>query len=329
MKIFLAGATGAVGQSLITQLTRQGHTVVGTTRSAARAPLLRALGAEPVVLDALDRDAVLAAVAAAQPDAIVSQLTALAGLTDMRRFERAFALTNRLRTEGTGHLLEAARRSGIERVVVQSFTGWPNMRGGDPSVLRDERDPLDPELPQQLRATRDAIVEQEQLVTAAGGVALRYGALYGPGTGIVPGGEQWEALRARKFPLVGDGGGVWSFVHVDDAAGAVVAALDRWTPGEVYNVCDDDPAPTREWLPALAAAAGAKPPLHLPRWVGRLLGAHLVTLMCEIRGSSNAKAKRMLGWEPAWPSWRDGFAALADGAATGLSRPAASASRGA
>lgn len=311
MNIFLAGATGAVGQSLITQLIRQGHTVVGITRSASRAPLLKALGAEPVVLDALDRDAVLAAVAAAQPDAIVSQLTALAGLTDMRRFERAFALTNRLRTEGTSHLLEAARVNGVERVVVQSFTGWPNLRGGDPSVLRDERVPLDPDLPQQLRATRDAIVEQEQLVTAAGGVALRYGALYGPGTGIVPGGDQWETVRARKFPLVGDSGGVWSFVHVDDAASATVAALERWTPGEVYNVCDDRPAPVREWLPVLATAAGAKPPRHVPRWVGGLLGAHLVTLMCEIRGSSNAKAKRRLGWEPAWPSWRDGFAALA------------------
>ncbi|ADB53162.1 NAD-dependent epimerase/dehydratase family protein [Conexibacter woesei] len=310
MKIFLAGATGAVGRALIPQLTAGGHHVVGTTRSAAKASALWELGAEPVVLDGLDRAAVLAAVAAARPDAIVHQMTALTGLTDMRKFERAFALTNRLRTEGTDHLLEAARASGVERVVAQSFTGWPNARGGDPGVLRTEDDPLDPDPPAQLRTTLAAIRRLEERVTAAGGVALRYGGLYGPGTGLTRGGEQWEAVRARKFPVVGDGGGVWSFLHVADAAGATLAALERWTPGEVYNVCDDEPAAVREWLPALARTAGAPPPRHVPRWVGRLIGAHVVALMCEIRGSSNAKAKRQLDWAPAWPSWREGFAAL-------------------
>jgi nucleoside-diphosphate-sugar epimerase len=308
MHIFIAGASGAVGRSLIPLLTSNGHTVTGTTRSAAKADALRALGAEPVVLDGLDRAAVLAAVAAAQPDAIVHQMTALAGLNDMRRFERAFAQTNRLRTAGTDHLLEAARAGGVERVVAQSYAGWPFARTGGP--VKAEEDPLDPHPPKQLRTTLAAIRQLEGAVTRAGGVALRYGGLYGPGTGLAPGGAQWETVQQRKFPLVGDGGGVWSFLHVEDAAAATLAALERWTPGEVYNVCDDEPAPVREWLPALAAAIGAEPPRHVPRWVARLMGEHLVALMCEIRGASNAKARRELAWEPSRPSWRTGFGEL-------------------
>jgi nucleoside-diphosphate-sugar epimerase len=310
MHIFIAGASGAVGRSLIPLLTDRGHTVTGTTRSARKADALRALGAEPVVLDGLDRAAVLAAVAAARPDAIVHQMTALAGLADMRHIERSFAQTNRLRSEGTDHLLEAARASGVERVVAQSFTGWPYARVG--GAIKSEADPLDPQPPKQLRTTLAAIRHLEDAVTGAGGVALRYGGFYGPGTGAAPGGEQWEALRARKFPLIGDGGGVWSFLQIEDAGAATLAALERFTPGELYNVCDDEPAPVREWLPALARAAGAKPPRHVPRWAGRLLaGEHVVAMMCEIRGASNAKAKRELGWEPRWPTWREGFAALA------------------
>jgi nucleoside-diphosphate-sugar epimerase len=310
MHIFIAGASGAVGRSLIPLLTSNGHTVVGTSRSASKTDMLRGLGAEPVVLDGLDRAAVLAAVAAARPDAIVHQMTALAGLADMRHFERAFAQTNRLRTEGLDHLLAAAQASGVEHVVVQSYTGWPYARTGGP--VKSEDDPLDPDPPAQLRSTLDAIRHLEEATRHAGGVALRYGGFYGPGTGAAPGGEQWEALRARKFPLVGDGGGVWSFCHIEDAASATLAALERWTPGEIYNVCDDEPAPVREWLPALARVAGAKPPRHVPRWLARLLaGEHTVAMMCEIRGASNAKAKRELAWTPAWPTWREGFAALA------------------
>jgi nucleoside-diphosphate-sugar epimerase len=308
MNLFLAGATGAVGRSLIPLLTSQGHTVTGTTRSPRKAGELRALGAEAVVLDGLDRRAVLDAVAAAQPDAIVNQMTALSGLSDLRKFERAFALTNRLRTEGTQHLLDAAHENGVERVIVQSYTGWPYARTGGP--VKTEDDPLDPDPPAQMRTTLDAIRRQEALVTEAGGVALRYGGFYGPGTGLTPGGEQWESLYARKFPLVGDGGGVWSFTHIEDAAAAVVAALEHWTPGEVYNVVDDEPVPVREWLPAVAAAIGAPPPRHIPRWVARLMGEHVVALMCEVRGASNAKARRELGWTPQWPTWREGFAAL-------------------
>ena len=308
MNIFLAGATGAVGRSLIPLLRDHGHTVTGTTRSPQKAAALRALGAEPVVLDGLDRAAVLDAVAAARPDAIVSQMTALTGLSDPRKFERAFALTNRLRTEGTEHLLAAARATGVERVIVQSYAGWPYARTGGP--VKTEDDPLDPDPPKQMRTTLDAIRRQEALVTEAGGVALRYGGFYGPGTGLAPGGEQWEAVQARKFPLVGDGGGVWSFVHIEDAAAATLAALEHWTPGEIYNVVDDEPAPVREWLPAIAAAIGAPPPRKVPRWVARLMGEHVVALMCEVRGASNAKARRELGWAPRWPTWREGFAAL-------------------
>jgi nucleoside-diphosphate-sugar epimerase len=310
MHVFIAGAGGAVGRSLIPLLTSNGHTVTGTTRSAAKAEQLRALGAAPVVLDGLDRAAVLQAVASARPDAIVHQMTALAGLADMRRVERSFAQTNRLRTEGTDNLLAAARASGVERVIAQSYTGWPYARVGGP--IKTEDDPLDPDPPRQMRTTLDAIRHVETAVTQAGGVALRYGGFYGPGTGMAPGGEQWDAVRARKFPLVGDAGGVWSFCQIEDAASAVLAGLERWTPGEIYNVCDDEPAPVREWLPAAAQAAGGKPPRRIPRWAARLLaGEHVVALMCESRGASNAKAKRELGWTPRWPSWRQGFAALA------------------
>jgi len=311
MHVFLAGAGGAIGRSLIPLLTANGHAVTGTTRSAARARELRALGAEPVVLDGLDRPAVLAAVAAAGPDAIVHQMTALtSAFSDLRHVERAFAQTNRLRTEGTDNLLAAARAAGVERVVAQSFAGWPAQRTGGP--VKDEDAPFDPDPPAQLRAGLDAIRHAEGAVTAAGGVALRYGGFYGPGTGMAPGAEQWELVRARKFPVIGDGGGVWSFCQIEDAAGATLAALERWTPGEVYNVCDDDPAPVREWLPALARAVGAEPPRRVPRWLARLLvGEHAVVMMCESRGASNAKAKERLGWTPRWPTWREGFAALA------------------
>ena len=309
MKILIAGATGAAGRAMIPQLVDHGHTVVGTTTSPAKADALRALGAEPVVLDLLDRRGVVDAVERAQPEAIVHQATALSGDLDLRRFERTFAQTNRLRSEGTDNLLEAARAVGVEKVVAQSYAGHPFKRVGGP--VKTEDDPLDDNPPKQLRALIAAIRHLERVVTEAGGVALRYGAFYGPGTGMAPGGDQWETVRARKFPLVGDGGGIFSFAHIEDVASATVAALERWTPGEVYNVVDDDPAPVREWLPALADAIGAKPPRRIPRWVARLMGEHLVVMMCEIRGASNAKARERLGWTPKWPTWREGFPALA------------------
>jgi nucleoside-diphosphate-sugar epimerase len=309
MDIFIAGATGAIGRSLIPQLIDHGHTVTGTTRSPGKADALRALGAEPVIVDGLDREGLHAAVAAARPDVVVHEMTALSGLADMRKFESAFAQTNRLRTEGTNHLIAAAQAAGVERIVAQSYAGWPAARTGAP--VQDETAPFESDPPKQLRAALGAIRHLEQTVLGAGGVVLRYGGFYGPGTGLAPGAEQWEAVRARKFPLVGDGGGVWSFAHIDDAAAATVAAIEDFRPGELFNAVDDDPAPVREWLPALAEAMGAPAPRHVPRWVARLMGEHLVVMMTEVRGASNAKIRRELGWEPKWPTWREGFAALA------------------
>ena len=311
MRVFVAGASGAVGRTLIPLLTENGHTVVGTTRSPEKVAALRALGAEPVVLDGLDRDGVVAAVAGARPDALVHEMTALSGPFDLRRFDRTFALTNRLRTEGTDHLVEAARAAGVERIVAQSYAGWPHARVGGP--VKSEEDPLDSDPAPRHRTTIAAIRHLEERVLGAGGMVLRYGAFYGPGTGMAPGGEQWEAVLGRKFPLIGDGGGMFSFAHIEDVASATLLALERYTPDAVYNVVDDEPARVREWLPALAEIVGAKPPRRVPRWFARMLGAHVVAMMTEARGASNAKIRRELGWEPKWPTWREGFTALARG----------------
>jgi nucleoside-diphosphate-sugar epimerase len=306
MRIFLAGATGALGARLVPLLVDAGHDVTGTTRTPVKAELLRAAGAEPVIADGLDRDAIVAAVVAARPDAIVHQLTALGDMSSLRDFDGAFALTNRLRTEGTENLLAGAREAGARRFVAQSFAGWPYARIGGP--VKSEDDPLDPDPVPSMSRTLAAIRRLEQAVTEAGGIALRYGGFYGHGTGMARGGAQVEMIRKRRFPIVGDGGGVWSFVHIDDAAAATLAALERGTPGAIYNIVDDDPAPVREWLPALAAAAGAKPPRRLPRWLARVAaGESVATMMTETRGASNAKARRELGWAPAHPSWREGF----------------------
>jgi nucleoside-diphosphate-sugar epimerase len=310
MKIFVAGATGALGKQLIPQLVAGGHQVVGMTRTPAKRELLRGLGATPVVADALDPEAVGRAVSDAEPEVIVHQLTALSGL-DLRNFERAFAQTNRLRTEGTDHLLAAGRAAGVRRFVAQSFAGWPYARTGGP--VKSEDDPLDPDPPRAVVSTLEAIRHLEDAVVGAEwteGVVLRYGGFYGPGTGLAvnPPGEQVEMLRKRRFPIVGAGSGVWSFVHILDAAAATVAAIEHGRRG-VYNVVDDEPAPVSQWLPAAAAAVGAKRPLRVPRWVGRLAAGEAVTIMMtEVRGASNAKAKRELGWQLRYPSWRQGFA---------------------
>lgn len=302
MRVFVAGATGAVGQRLVPQLVERGHEVVGTSRSAERARRLTQQGAEPVVLDLLDRQAVHDAVAAARPDAIVHEATALTGTTDFRNFDRSFAATNRLRTEGTDALLAAARAAGVGRVVAQSFAGWPY--GWDGPLVKTEDDALDPDPLAPMRETLAAIVHLERAVVGGGGLALRYGGLYGSRDDV-----QLEVVRKRRFPIVGDGGGVWSFVHLDDAASATVLALERGDPG-VYNVVDDDPAPVREWLPALAEAIGARPPRRVPVWLARALAGEVgIALTTQARGASNAKARRLLGWSLRYPSWRQGFAA--------------------
>jgi nucleoside-diphosphate-sugar epimerase len=311
MRIFIAGATGAIGRPLVRRLIEAGHDVTGMTRTVAKAGELRAAGAEAAVADALDRGAVLAAVTTARPDVVVHQLTALGGLGTPRNVDRAFALTNRLRTEGTEHLIAGARAAGVRKLVAQSYASWPYVRTGGP--VKSEDDPLDPDPVRTMRGSLAAIERCEALVTGADGlegIVLRYGAFYGPGNGLGPGGAQLELVRRRRFPVVGDGGGVWSFVHIDDAVTATVAAIEHGAPG-IYNVADDEPAAVREWLPALAAAAGAEPPRHVPRWLGRLAaGEGAVALMTDIRGASNVKARRELGWTPAHPTWREGFPAM-------------------
>jgi nucleoside-diphosphate-sugar epimerase len=309
MRVFVAGATGAIGRQLVPRLVAEGHEVHGMTRSESKQAMLHALGAVPVVADALDPDQLAEAVSKAKPDVIVHQLTALAG-ADVRHLDRGVALTNRLRTEGTDHLLAAGRAVGVRRFVAQSIGAISYARTGGP--VKSEEDTLDPAPAREMREILAAIRHLEQAVLEARwteGIALRYGAFYGPGTSMAPGGEQFEMIRKRKFPLVGDGGGVWSFIHIADAAEATVAAVEHGSRG-VYNVVDDDPAPVAEWLPALARELGAKKPMRLPRFIVRLLAGEAgVVMMTEVRGASNAKAKRELSWRPAHPSWRQGFAA--------------------
>jgi nucleoside-diphosphate-sugar epimerase len=311
MKVLVAGATGAIGRQLVPKLVANGHEVVGMTRSEAKADMVRALGARPAVADALDPEQVAAAVAASEPEAIIHQLTALSGGLDLRNLDRTFAATSRLRTEGTDHLLSAARAAGVRRFLAQSFAGWPYARSGGP--VKDEEAPLDDDPPASARQMLAAIRHLERAVTEADwteGVVLRYGGFYGPGTSLAPGGEQFEAIGKRRFPVVGGGGGVTSLIHIEDAADATVAALERARPG-IYNITDDEPAPFGVWVPEVARQIGAKPPLRIPRWVGRLLaGEAAVVMMTEVRGASNEKAKRELGWAPRHPSWRQGVAEM-------------------
>jgi nucleoside-diphosphate-sugar epimerase len=311
MRVFVAGAAGAIGTQLVPQLAARGHEVVGMTRSMSNRDLLRALGAQPVVADALDRDAVANAVSGARPEVVVHQLTALGGDLNMRRIDRYFAMTNRLRTEGTDHLLAAAQSAGARRFVAQSYAGWPFARTGGP--VKTEDDPLDPHPPAALRAPLAAIRYLEDAVGAvtwAEGIVLRYGTFYGPGTGISadPDAPMNKPVRERRFPLVGDASGVWSFVHVADAATATVKAIEHGASG-IYQVVDDEPAPVREWLPVLAGALRARAPRRMPSWLGRLAAGEAATLMItDVRGASNHKTRRELGWEPVYPSWRTGFA---------------------
>ena len=293
--------------------------MVATAQSPARLAEIRAWGAEALVMNGLDPSSVQAAVTAAHPEVIVHQMTALATASNLRHFDRVFALTNRLRTEGTRYLLDAAARTGVRRLVAQGFTGWPNEREGSP--VKDETAPLDPHPPKTMRRTLDAIAQLETTVTTAAGLeglVLRYGNFYGPGSPAF-----LDAVRQRKLPVVGSGAGVWSFTQVADEAEATIAALDHGTPG-LYNIVDDDPALAAEWIPYLAMVAGAKPPLHVPVWVGRLAaGEAVVSMMTQARGSSNRKARAVLGWAPRYASWREGFRSWAAEAQTSQRREAA------
>ncbi|WP_166346831.1 NAD-dependent epimerase/dehydratase family protein [Phytoactinopolyspora limicola] len=310
MKIFVAGATGAMGRQLVPALVSAGHHVVGTTRTADKAGQVRDAGAEPVIMDGLDRDSVMAAVVSAEPDVVIHQLTAIGG-TDFKRFDETYAATNKLRTTGVDYVLAAARAAGAKRLIVQGFTGWPNTRDG--SQVKTEEDPLDPHPAPAAAESHAAISYLESVVSDAvgiEGVVLRYGVFYGPGTAFGSGGEMLDVVAARKMPVVGGGTGVFSFVHIADAAAATVAAVDNGSPG-IYNIVDDEPAAVSTWLPYLADVLGAKKPRRMPAWLVKpMLGEFGVAVMTTIRGSSNTKAKRELGWTPAYPTWRQGFRTL-------------------
>lgn len=302
MRVFVVGASGAIGTRLVPQLTARGHEVIGTFRSPGHAERVRALGAEPIRLDLLDAGAVRKAVLEAKPEAIVHEATALTNLRDFKHFDRSFAQTNRLRTEGTDALLAAARAAGVRRFVAQSFASMRYAREGGP--VKTEDDPLDPTPVAAMRETAAAMRRLDETVTGAGGIALRYGGFYGaPNDGML------EAVRKGRFPIVGDGGGIFSFIHLEDAAAATVLALERGRAG-IYHVVDDEPAPMREWLPVLASVLGAKPPRRVSPWLARLFaGEAMVVMATGSRGASNAKAKRELGWTLRYPSWREGFVA--------------------
>ncbi len=310
MRVFVAGASGVLGTRLVQRLIDHGHEVVGTHHSPQNAEALKALGAEPVALDLLDARAVRNAVLAARPDAIVHEATALKDVEFARNFDKVFAATNRLRTEGTDALLAAAAEAGVDRFVAQSYASARYAREG--GWVKAEDSPLDPSVPSTMRESMAAMRHLDEAVTAAGGIALRYGGFYGAhNDGLV------DPVRKRKFPVVGNGRGVTSFIHLDDAAEGTRLALERGNPG-IYNIVDDEPAAMREWLPLMAEALGAGPPRHVPRWLARVFAGELAARMgTESRGASNDKAKRELGWELTYPTWRRGFFAVyASGHAT-------------
>jgi 2-alkyl-3-oxoalkanoate reductase len=308
MKVFVAGASGAIGMRLVPQLLAEGHSVVAMTRSEQKARVLRELGAETAIADGLDRAGVLQAVMRAEPEVVVHELTALTGVVNFKNFDKEFAVTNRLRTEGTDILLDAARAAGTKRFVIQSYGNWIYERTG--SALKTEDDALDPHPPANQARSLEAIRYLEsQVLSARGldGLVLRYGGFYGPGTGLEVGGSLAEGVLKRRFPIVGNGAGVWTFIHIEDAAAATVAAVQRGAPG-IYNIVDDEPVQVAKWLPELSRALGAKPPRHVPVWLGRIAAGEVgVSMMTQIRGASNAKAKRELGWTPTYPSYREGF----------------------
>ncbi len=301
MRVFVAGGTGVVGRRLVRQLVARGHQVTATTRSVARLSQIEQLGGEAVVMDGLDAVSVGEVVARARPDVIVHEMTAIGGKPDLKHMDRWFATTNLLRTRGTDHLLAAAQATGVPHLVAQSYAGWNGIREG--GWVKTEDNPLDLMVGTAAQRVMEAVRYLEVMVLQARGAVVRYGALYGPGATD----DQVELVRKRQYPVVGRGTGYCSWVHLDDAASATVLAVEQQAKG-VYNIVDDEPAPASQWLPHLAASAGARPPMRIPTWLARLMaGEVVVAMMTEGRGFSNAKAKRELGWELLYPSWRQGF----------------------
>ena len=308
MRVFVMGGTGALGQHLVPGLVTAGHEVTATTRTPGKVAQLREAGAEPVVVDGLDREAVIAAVVAAAPEVIVHEMTALTNMRSLRKVDQVFAATNELRTRGTDNVLEAAARAGTRRVIAQGHNFIYERSG---SLVKTEEDPIDSRPVPSAARTMAAIkyVDKAVPLNAPEGIVMRYGTFYGPAASD----PLVEAVRKRQLPMIGGGTGIWSFIEITDAAAATLAAVDRGAPG-VYNIVDNDPAPVAEWLPYLAQLAGAKPPLRLPAWLGRLLaGEFVVAQMTEVRGASNDKARTQLGWKPRYGSWREGFRAWVSG----------------
>jgi 2-alkyl-3-oxoalkanoate reductase len=308
VKIFIAGATGAIGKRLVPLLIAAGHRVMGSTRTQGKFDAIRALGAEAVVLDGIDQPGINATIESFRPDVVVHQMTSLSSLKSLKHFDEDFEQTNRLRTLGTEYLLAAARSVGAKKFIAQSYAGWPNDRTG-PRV-QTEAAPYETNPPASMRKSLQAIVTLESFVRNASGItaiALRYGSFYGPGTSLGADGEVTKLVRHRKFPVVGTGAGIWSFLHIEDAAQATKLAIDR-APAGVYNVVDDEPAEASQWLPYLADCLGAKSPRHIPAWLAKFaIGEAGVLFMTEMRGASNAKAKREFGWQLIYASWREGF----------------------
>jgi len=308
MKVLVAGATGGLGRSLVPKLIAAGHEVTGMIRSESGAAAVRAQGADVVFADGLDAGAVKAAVASAQPEVVVHQMTALRGGINFKKFDESFAVTNRLRTEGTQNLLAASHAAGVRRIVAQSYAGWNLQRGG--SMTKTEADPFDPNPAPATRQAMDGLQRLEAMVTGdkeIEGLVLRYANFYGPTGAIGKGGEIVELIQQRKLPLVGDGAGIWSFIHYDDAADATVRAVSTGDPG-IYQIADDDPAASAVWLPELARILGAKAPRHLPAWLAKLaIGEVGVAFFTKIRGVDNALAKDTFDWQPGYASWREGF----------------------
>jgi nucleoside-diphosphate-sugar epimerase len=305
MRVFVAGASGVIGRPLVRQLVAAGHDVAGMTSRESGLAAIREAGGEAVVCDALDADAVQDTVGAARPDVVISQLTRLPKEYDPRKID--YEPTNRARAEGGRNLIHAAKAAGARRFITQSIAFIYAPEGG---MVKDEQARPWTDAPEPFGSGAQATLghEREALETPGlEGIVLRYGQFYGPGTYYARDGNIAEQVRRRRFPIVGRGTAVFSFLHVDDAAGATVAALDRGAP-DIYNVVDDDPAPLREWLPVYAEALGAKRPFRVPLFLARLAaGSFAAAFATQLRGATNAKAKRELGWQPRYPSWRTGF----------------------
>jgi len=311
MRIFIAGATGVLGRNLIPRLLQRGHSVVGTSSTKERLQELERMGSEAILMNGLDRESVLRAVSAAQADVVVNQMTALASVQSYRNFDKEFELTNRLRSEGTAYLLEAARQNGVRKIVVQSFGGWPQQAGS--AIANPEETPYATDLPARMKNSHRAIQQMEEMVLSSQspvGVVLRYGFFYGPGTSFDSTASTMEVVRKGKFPIIGKGTGVWSFIHIEDAAEATRIAIED-APAGTYQVTDDHPAAVHDWLPELARLLEAKQPKRIPEWLGKLFaGESTVYMMTRMRGAANGKAKRVLKWKPRYADWREGFAAM-------------------